>query len=102
MKTTDKAGNEINVGDYIVYGHALGRCAGLRYGKVLEIKASKGYYDEGKPVLSVQGVDDDWKHRKPELCARKGTLGFPNERVLVIKEDQLPQYVKDLFASPHF
>ena len=41
----DKTGTEIKEGDFIVYGHALGRCAGLRIGKVLAIKhhADKAY-----------------------------------------------------------
>jgi hypothetical protein len=36
----DKSGRELEPGDFIVYGHALGRCAGLRYGVVLEVRTA--------------------------------------------------------------
>ncbi len=42
-KIYDKSGREINIGDYIVYGLALGRCAALRFGKVLDIKFKTKY-----------------------------------------------------------
>ncbi len=71
----DKLGQEILKGDFIVYGHNLGRCAGLRIGKVLKI-------DE-KGRITVRGIDDDWKHRPPQLCSRAGVLLYPN-RVIVL------------------
>jgi hypothetical protein len=88
----DKVGNELQPGDLIIYGHALGRCAGLRYGKVLYAKESKSAWsDKTKNNLRVQGVDDDWSHMKPEL-AKPGTLQF-STRILKVRRDQIPANV---------
>lgn len=38
---TDKLGHPITEGCLIAYGHALGRCAGLRIGKVLKIEETR-------------------------------------------------------------
>lgn len=99
----DKAGRQINVGDYIAYGHALGRCAGLRIGKVLAIKYQEkevgcGQYKELRPDwrITVIGVSDDWDHNAPELCSRKGTLMFPN-RIIVL--DSIPLIHRKLLEN---
>lgn len=47
-KPYDKLGREIKVGDIICYGHALGRCAALRVGKVLKVTHRK---EEHHPML---------------------------------------------------
>ena len=82
----DKNGAEVRVGDFIVYGHAMGRCAGLRYGRVIAVQWSKTDPDWPSrvpvPKLRVQGVDDDWEHMPLALC-KPGTLEFPR-RVLRI------------------
>ena len=44
----DILGREIKAGCIIVYGHALGRCAALKIGKVLKVKA------EDKGPLGIQ------------------------------------------------
>ncbi len=69
----DKIGQEIKVGDLIAYGHALGRCAGLRIGKVLE----------AGPKLVVWGVDDDWSREKPRLLSKKSRLFYPDRCVVL-------------------
>ena len=95
----DKAGREVHVGDYIVYGHAMGRCAGLRYGVVLSVQWSKEeirhfnrltkeYESRKVPKVRVQGVDDDWASIDPRLC-KPGTLGFP-DRVLRVDAIDIP------------
>ena len=52
----DKIGREINVGDFIAYGRALGRCAGLSLGKVIKTlengKVKIINEDGGKATLS--------------------------------------------------
>jgi hypothetical protein len=99
MTALDKAGNEIRVGDLIIYGHALGRCAGLRYGKVMKITwKEERQYDhstnkwrlEMVPHFQVQGVDDDWSHQEAKLNKRKGTLMF-GTRILVLDRKQVPE-----------
>lgn len=104
MICRDKLGNEITVGAYIVYGHALGRCAGLQIGKVLSIKAGPtdaGYWrNEHEPPppswrIRVVSVDDNGFYgntRKPTLN-NKGTLQFPN-RILVLAD--LPEAYKQI------
>lgn len=90
----DKAGRQIQPGDLIVYGHALGRCAALRYGIAIAVQWSKAEWVEPKPHLSVVGVDESgrWNSDKREyeaaLCKR-GTLQF-GDRILKVTEDQMP------------
>ena len=95
MNVQDKAGAVIEVGDLIIYGHALGRCAALQYGKVLAIKLKTKTKWRGSLLLSedyetphftVQGVADE---PNPWLL-RKGTLQFA-DRILVINREQVPQ-----------
>ncbi len=93
----DKAGFELKTGDYIIFGHALGRCPGLRYGKVLAITEGREGYNKIIPKIKVQGVDsnDNWDTtRSPTLC-RSSTLSFPS-RILKIDESQMPKNVLDL------
>jgi hypothetical protein len=92
----DKLGQVIVPGCYIAYGHALGRCAGIRVGKVLAAKRVKSEYtDESEYRITVQGVEDDWHSEKPTLCERKGTLRFP-ERTIVIHPAIVPPNFKEL------
>jgi hypothetical protein len=101
----DKIGQEIVVGSWIAYGHALGRCAGLRIGKVLKLKEedNKDYFgkiNEYCPKIyriTVQGIDDDWKHNEPHLC-NKGTLQFP-ERIIVLADWLVPSSYKNLIKE---
>lgn len=90
----DKCGRRLVPGDLIVYGHALGRCAGLQYGKVLSVQLKKAddYRDGPRPTcVTVQGVDDEHWAAKPGewKLLRKGTLWF-SSRVLRVTRDQVP------------
>lgn len=57
----DKLGQEIRPGRWIVYGHALGRCAALRIGLVLDVKrgpkTTHAWLREDR--ITVWGIDDD-------------------------------------------
>jgi hypothetical protein len=92
----DKLGRPITVGCYIAYGHALGRCAGIRIGKVLAIKKNPeadNYPGEGWK-FTVWGVDDDWN--RLQLNSRKGTLFFTT-RIFVL--DEVPAEYKTLLEN---
>lgn len=89
----DKLGNDVFVGDYILYTHNLGRSAALRFGKILDIHTKEEFHDRHGWSITVQGVDDDWSHHK-KLCERKGTLLFPNR---TIKINYLPDQYKEFF-----
>jgi hypothetical protein len=105
----DKLGMPIRVGDPVAYGHALGRCAGIRVGKVVDIKyRGKDHNDIDLWSISVWGVDDDWapmvyskQHWDPKIYGahlndKRGTLQFP-ERMIVLKWGQLkPEVAKML------
>ena len=94
---TDKLGTPITKGCYIVYGHALGRCAGLRLGKVLDVKRVATDYSGQSPWrIRVQGVNDDWAFKPPALC-KPGTLQFPS-RIVVLCESNLPSYARALLG----
>lgn len=98
----DKIGQEIRAGSWIVYGHALGRCAGLRLGLVLEPprihKRDPYKSSQGNVRVTVWGVDDDWNHRKPRLLSKKSTLMF-SERMIVLREELVPVTIRALFAD---
>jgi hypothetical protein len=99
MKTPyDKIGREIKVGDFIAYGHALGRCAALAIGKVLDIKYGppKSAYSSTRNQwsISVWGVDDGWDGKK-KLNSTKGTLQFP-DRIIVL--DKVPDEYEKLLG----
>ena len=83
----DKIGQEIKPGCYIAYGHALGRCAGLRIGVVLAAgyKSIIGWDDKEKweERITVWGVDDDWDHQESKLLSKRSTLMFP-DRIVVL------------------
>lgn len=77
MVFTDKAGVKVVPGDFIIYGHALGRCAGLRYGKVLAlVPHPKSYFGceqkagDRECRLRIIGVNDDWSHHPPQLLSK--------------------------------
>jgi hypothetical protein len=93
----DKAGRELRPGDLIVYGHALGRCAGLRYGRILAVQPGKSSPESMR--LRVQGVDDDtnWSGLGPRLC-NPGTLSFEG-RVLRVEREQVPSAVLSLLDA---
>ncbi len=86
----DKLGRTIARGDFIVYGHALGRSAGLRIGRVLEVSKAKPdrfYCTHSEWRIRVQGVDDDWApNGEPTLC-RPGTLQYPDRAIRLRVED---------------
>lgn len=98
LEFKDKAGNRLMAGDYIVYGHALGRCASLQYGKVLGITKAKDSYAKPAIKLKVQGIEynDNFYEptdKKVELKLLKPSfLAFPS-RVLKIMVSQMPEDV---------
>lgn len=101
MTPFDKIGKEITIGCFIAYGHALGRSAGLRIGRVLAIKSpvegdcDNQFYGGGWRI-TVIGIDDDWAHNAIRLNNRKGILQFP-KRMLVL--DQVPENYRILLES---
>jgi len=101
MTPRDKAGREIEVGDFIVYGHNLGRCAALRYGRVLAINEKEDRYNRRATLhYTVIGVRDAFRGLRvaPVLCERTGTLQF-GDRILVIEPSQMPTPVWELLRD---
>lgn len=86
----DKSGKDIKPGDIIVYGKALGRCAGMQYGKVLYITLSdnKYRYMGLRKVEKARfiGVDDGWDDEKS--LQKPSTLEF-SERILIVSRKQV-------------
>lgn len=106
----DKTRRLVLPGDYIVYGHALGRCAGLQYGRVIAVLPPvRDPYGGVCAKIRVQGVDahDNWlgyskknkgyKAGKVELL-RPGTLCYPS-RVLKVEPHQIPEQVLALLEQ---
>ena len=111
----DKTGRPLKPGDLVIYGHALGRCAGLQYGKVLAVTEGKFGYDQVFPKLRVQGgsMDDNNDFHDPEWTATRrtkhgdplvsllkpSTLSFPS-RVLRVTREQVPAAVLKALETP--
>ena len=95
---TDKAGQTVKRGDYIVYGSLLGRCAALKFGKVINIKCGPGYYNNDSLLwsITVASIEHSWGTDQMEPCEKNGTLQFPNR---IVKFDNLPQNYKNLLDS---
>jgi hypothetical protein len=98
----DKLGRVIEVGDYIVYAHALDRSAALQFGTVLRVKVGDGRINQQRPdgsAITVIGCNEyGWSPEKTGrwvLNRSTGTLMFPN-RTIVIDGDQLPDNVREL------
>lgn len=97
----DKAGHELKAGDYIVYGHNLGRCAALRYGMIVDIYEPKENWRSEKRIhIRVRGVDaEGWSAAKgPQLLSKDSTLQF-GDRVLRISNSQMPDPVLKLLRD---
>jgi len=105
-KMVDKIGQEIKVGCFIAYGHALGRCAGLRIGRVESIneKFEKDQWEKGKihdlSTVTVLGINDDWYIKKPKLLEKRSILYFPNRMIVLpnLPDNYSKLYEKDCVA----
>lgn len=84
---TDKLGMPVTRGSFIAYGHALGRCAGIRIGIVLEICEDSAAREWEKWRIKVMGVDDEWSHQEAKLGCKCGTLMYPSR---IIKVSSVP------------
>jgi hypothetical protein len=97
----DKIGQEITPGSIIAYGHALGRCAGLRIGKVLAV-ATKMEEKWGREYevdrITIRGVDGEWVNEKPKLLTKKSTLQFP-DRCIVLDPTKIKSELKELLDT---
>lgn len=87
----DKIGQRIVPGSIIAYGHAMGRCAGIRIGKVIKTqwKDVEKYSYSPSCRITVHGIDDDWSSQPPKLALKKGTLMFP-DRIIVLNPSTIP------------
>lgn len=84
LKFLDKTGKQVEVGDFIVYGHAAGRSALLRYGKVLEIYQFTSPWKGSITKIKIIGVNDDYSSRPPTLLSKPSSLEFFN-RIIAFK-----------------
>ena len=97
----DKAGRNLCPGDLIVYGHSLGRCAGLQYGKVLAITEGLcgDFLGTRVPKIRIIGVAADYGYEQaPELLSKESLLEF-SDRVIRITEDQIPLTILNLLKG---
>lgn len=103
MTCTDKLGRALAVGDFIVYGHALGRCAALRIGRILDIRSvevKQLWNQEPKQEwrIRVAHLDDDWDGNPKSCGTRAGTLQYP-KRTLRLRPEDLTWEQRDMLES---
>jgi hypothetical protein len=99
----DKSRRALAPGDLIVYGHALGRSAGLRYGVVLELLPDTEYFRrndrESAGRFRVMGIDDhDYRANGPALLSRSSILTY-GSRIVKIEPEQMPPQVFHLLKD---
>lgn len=100
MLALDKLGRELKPGDFIVYGHALGRSAGLKLGRLLTIDnfEEPGYHP---PLVNqcfrmrVVGIYDHFGIKPGPNQITKGVLKFP-DRCCKVPENEVPETLKAL------
>jgi len=99
MNIQDKLGTPIEVGSFIAYGHALGRCAALRIGKVLAIEEKPQDYKcpNGVKVV-VRGVDDDCLILYDLKLVKPARLLFP-DRIIVLAPSRVPETYRQLLED---
>lgn len=110
MEYKDLAGQEIKVGDFVVYTALWSRSAVMKYGKVVELGIRKDKYDEnkpGEPTLKIISADRGFifnpltkDHDNAWIIQAQGkkiTLGFL-DRTLVISPAQMPKEVYQLLS----
>ncbi len=104
MEFKDKAGSVVQPGDIIVHGHALGRCAGLRYAKVLALvphpedklfPGSLNKVGDRDCKIRIIAVNAEWSHRPPEIADKPVVIGF-GDRVMKLHQDQVPEKILGL------
>ena len=104
MIAKDKLGQEIKVGEYVVY-RLSGRSGDIEYGKVTNIKFALDVTGQLKldrngepiPTIYVRHVRDyNSRHFTPEVAERDSRL--PKTESIVIYPI-MPQWVRDLFAQ---
>ena len=111
----DKTGTPLMVGDYIIYAYNLGRCASLRYAKVLGMKdvPNKSWGPITVSKLQIRGCDFYPAHEafparpgryqtgweaapatpaRAQLLSQASWLEFP-DRVICIGPHQMPPEV---------
>ncbi len=97
---TDKIGQEIKEGSYIVYGHALGRCAALKLGLVLKVGFAKKEGLYSKHRITVIGTDEMrlWELNNIDIpyLTKVGTLMFP-DRIIILPREKIPGNILELF-----
>lgn len=96
-RVLDKLGVPIEVGSCVIYGHAMGRSAGLRVGKVLSVGVEEVKYGERTCSIRVRGIDDDWNCPGLTKC-KPGTLRF-SKRILVIPSESLPEEFRKVWEE---
>lgn len=95
-------GQEIKPGDYIAYGQALGRCAAMNIGRVIEagLKPLKRFEDDDKVEFrcKITALDYDWFHDTYTRSKTARTLQFA-ERIVVLHPDTVPASIKDVLGT---
>lgn len=92
----DKFGNDIAVGDYIVYAGSVGHIPDLKVGIIKEITFNPDEVPYFRTRMKVRGVNTNyWKDDEPTLNIKDGTIG----NNAVIRTNDIPQKIKDMLDA---
>ncbi len=92
----DLLGQELHVGDYIVYAGTFDRSAQLRVGRITKL-AFRNQYDRKEPVETVQAkaVQGFWWSGGPKPTQRVVTLGYM-DRICKIPAGSVSDKLKEI------
>lgn len=90
---TDKAGQEVFRGDYIVYGKKRGDSSDLGVGKVVNIKVGDGWNANELWSITIIALDYDYANQKHVVADKKVNLQFPRR---ILKTNFMADAFKDL------
>lgn len=88
----DYTGQEIKVDDWLIRAYNLGRCAALKYAKVLSLT------DTGKLVTIGFTTNKSWKGKGFKPDDGKGIVSYP-DRTMVIDESKVPKEVIEAWKN---
>lgn len=100
---TDRFGNIVRPGSWIVYGRLLGRCATTGIGRVIEVKEKEPQYNYRTKLIEpafkivIDSIQDDQQYN-PKPYVKRTTLQ-EIERVILYDEARVSKEILALFNA---
>lgn len=102
-KHIDLLGQELAVGDYVIYAALWDRSATLKIGRITQLKtrAESKYIEDGKiiPTVGVVSIDRSWSNEwEIQNNGKELTLGFLN-RLTKVDPNTIPAHLRTMLGA---